>query len=292
MSRDAVSIMRAEMRVRYGPVADNLDGDHVALGTHRMSPSAFLMRTPSGFGFDYRRGAGVLVDRPAGSGAIEEELWLNGSVYTAVASIAGLYPVHASAVAEAGRVFAFTGQSGAGKSTLVTGLGNLGLPMFCDDTMLLDHLDPGTLNSGAIFALPGHKRLKLTDEALALTGAEAFEQVDVEISKRYARPAAGTIDTVLPVAALCVLEFGPELKIERIVGGERIARFNDDHYTALFYDYANRPTAAERFALQIRLADAIPLWRFTRPRDAERFAQSAAFIADWIRHQPPSTRVP
>ena len=86
----------------------------------------------------------------------EESLWLNGSVYSAIASINGLLPIHASAVAHDGRVFAFTGPAGAGKSTLVAALASRGLPMFCDDTLVLDLSDPER-----IICLPGHKRLKL-----------------------------------------------------------------------------------------------------------------------------------
>ncbi len=66
-----------------------------------------------------------------------------------------------------GRVFAFAGPSGAGKSTLAAGLGQRALPLLCDDTLLLDLSDPPD-----IWCLPGHKRLKLTAAALALTGPD------------------------------------------------------------------------------------------------------------------------
>ena len=60
-----------------------------------------------------------------------------------------------------GEVFAFAGPSGSGKSTLIAALGQLGLPMFCDDTLVLDLGEPDI-----VICLPGHKRLKLTPEAL------------------------------------------------------------------------------------------------------------------------------
>ena len=113
-------------------------------------------------------------------------------------------PIHASAVAHDGGVFAFTGPSAAGKSTLIAALGRAGLPMFCDDTLVLDLSDPDR-----IICLPGHKRLKLTPAAIELTGARHEERVARDLDKYYARPAGGRRRRRrLPLAELLFLEQG------------------------------------------------------------------------------------
>jgi hypothetical protein len=172
-------------------------------------------------------------------------------------------------VAWDGKVHAFTGPSGAGKSTLIAGLGQRGLPMFCDDTLLLDLSDPRQ-----IIALPGHKRLKLTAHALQLTGARAQAPVGAGTDKSYAAPPAGDLREPLPLASLVFLEDGACAAWEVIRGAERFARLADDHYTQGLYHEAQRPDLAAQFALRARLAAQVGMARLVRPRSPGGFAQS------------------
>jgi hypothetical protein len=220
------------------------------------------------------------VDRGAGADPAAEALWLGGSVHSAVACLNGLIPLHASAVEHGGRVYAFSGPSGAGKSTLVAALGGHGLPLFCDDTLIID---PN--NEGAAACLPGHKRLKLTPDALALTGAARQESVGEGIGKFYAAPPAGASSKILPLARLVLLEEGPAPKIERLSGAERLYRLFDDHYTFGILAAAKGRDNALLFAMLAGLARGIEMLRFTRPRDTARFGGSVEFIADWIMRE-------
>ena len=137
--------MAQETRVRHGSVPRSLGGQAVEPGFDLIAEGQYLLRSASGFVYHYRAGEGITVERPTDNADPDEEsLWFNGSVYAAIACLNGLYPLHASAVEYQGRVFAFTGPSGAGKSTLVSALGQGGLPLFCDDTLLLDRLNAGT----------------------------------------------------------------------------------------------------------------------------------------------------
>lgn len=281
-SHPAQLLLARETRVTAGPVPDALDGVEVAAGHHRITSDAFLLRSESGLAFLYRRGQGITVDRAPGADLSEEALWLNGSVYAAVASLNGLMPIHASAVAHRGRVYACTGPSGAGKSTLAAALGGHGLPLFADDTLVLDLSDPTQ-----IWCLPGHKRLKLTDQALELTGAAAQEPVGAHVPKRYAVPPAGELRDVLPLADLLLIEEGPGPGIEPVSGAQRIGALDDDHYTAEYFAKARSLDRAARFALLARIAPLFALHRFTRPRDADLFAQGAALVAAHIKGDNP-----
>ncbi len=271
---EAMRLLASETRSHHGPVPRELDGIAVAPGLCLFSGGRYLLRSESGYGYLYEPGKGITIERPDGGDPNEETLWLNGSVYCAAASLNGFRPIHASAVAHEGLVYAFTGPGGAGKSTLVAALGALGLPMFCDDTLVLDLSDPAR-----IICMPGHKRLKLTAEALDLTGAVAKQPVGAETAKFYASPPAGDVGHPLPLAALVFLEEGPELGWHAINGAERFARLSDDHNTQHLFVSAQRPSRAELFAQQARMARQIAMARLVRPRDTTCFAASVELAA-------------
>ena len=278
----AEALLARETQLRYGRVPTELDGVKVAEDGHFLSGDTYLLRS-DGLSILYRKGEGVTVEHGPDADISAESLWLNGSVYAAIASINGFKPIHASAVAYQGEVIAFTGPSGAGKSTLIAALGKLGLPMFCDDTLVLDLSDPAR-----IICLPGHKRLKLTPEALALTGTEVQEKVGTMIDKYYARPPSGEVGRSLPLARLVFLETGPKLAITEIAGAERFTRLTDDHYTEALFASARRLDRSEQFALQARLAQQIPMTQLTRPRDRLQFAASAQLAAKLVRNEEKS----
>lgn len=274
---DAEMLMERETRVSYGPVDFDTFGYTVEPGRSHLEADRFLLRTTDGLSYFYRQGEGITICRGPDADASEELLWLNGSVYSAVACINGLVPIHASAVAHEGKVFAFTGPSGSGKSTLIAALGKLGLPMFCDDTLLLDLSDPER-----IICLPGHKRLKLTAEALALTGAERAEKVGPDIDKYYAEAPAGDVAASLPLAELIFLEEGAAIAIEPIYGSERFLRAQDDHYTSRLFVAARQLDRSGQFAHRARLAEQVRMARFTRPWDRCQFEAGVAAAARHI----------
>jgi len=282
-----MELMAHEMQVRPGPVPDGLDGAVVGPGQHLLIGDEFLLREPD-FAFHYRRGSGVTVARTGAAEAGEEALFLSGSVYAAVACINGLMPIHASAVAVGGKVVAFTGQAGAGKSTLAAALSQLGLPLFCDDTLLLA---PGSLSAvaasagDAVTCLPGHKRMKLWPDAAELTGSVALDEVSASYRKVYVTPGGGDVAKPLPLGALLFLEVGQageEARIVPLTGGEKIARLDDDHYTRTMFDSATRHGRHERFVLQARIAREVTMARFVRGLNREQFWSSTHYLAEYL----------
>ena len=277
-------LLERETRVSYGPVPTRLLDQPLGEMSWQMRDGAFLLRAEGDHYFHYRPGEGVTVHRGADADTSEESLWLNGSVYAAIASMNGLLPIHASAVAHQGSVFAFTGPAGAGKSTLVAALGRNGLPMFCDDTLVLDLSDPER-----IMCLPGHKRLKLRPVAFALTGAASQEKVSRTYDKHYAVPAAGTVGSAMPIAELIFLEEGPVPAMARISGSERFVRMQDDHQTRYLFEAASQFDRAHQFAHRARLARQIDMARFQRPRDVERFEEGVAMAAEHVLNYRPAS---
>lgn len=274
----ALDRLRRETRVREGPVPNELDGVPVPRPGWRMGRDAFLLRADNGIALLYRRGEGITVEQPASADPRDVDLWLNGSVYSAVAALNGLFPLHASAVAHDGKVYAFSGPAGAGKSTLVAALGRAGFAQFCDDTLLVD-----TAGAGPVVCLPGHKRLKLWTEGAALAGVRGGAQVASDYAKVFVEPTAGTVERPLPLAELVFLEQGESEAVRPIVGGERIERLQDDHYTAQFWTLAGGRTRAQAFTELAGIAARIPMRRFVRPFAPAQFAAGVAFIAGHIR---------
>lgn len=239
---------------------------------------AFLLRLPSGLKFHYQKGRGVTVSRPVDMADPEVKLFLNGSVYGAIAWINGLVPLHASAVAHEGQVHAFTGHSGAGKSTLAAALGHHGLPLFADDVLVLDLTRPDEIT-----CLPGHKKLKLWGDAIALTGGTAGEQVRAGLDKFYIDPAAGFIAQPLKLASLCFLGGNSRdaMTVSPIAGiqGFTMAQtaFYRPHFCAAVTD------KKKLFGIYSRLATQVKMVRFDRPRRKELFDDGVAMIASIIK---------
>ena len=271
---ESLALLARETRWQYGAVPDSLGGVQVLPGYRLSAAGCFLSRQESGYGFLYRPGEGITIERPVDADPDEEVLWLNGSVYAAVACLNGFMPLHTSAVAHEGRVIAFTGTAGAGKSTLAAGLGKFGFPLFCDDTLLID-----LANLDQAICMPGHKRLKLLPDALALTGAVAEQPVGADTGKSYCRPLAGVVREPLPLDRLVFLAEGPDLRWAPIRGAERFVRLEDDHHTQDLFMAAHRPGRAELFALRAQLASRIAMTQLTRPRSAEGFAASLELVA-------------
>lgn len=270
-------LMERETRVAFGPVPHMLFGDPLPETGWQMSDSQFLLRGEGDHYFYYRLGDGITIERGAVVDLSEESLWLGGSVYAAIASMNGLLPIHASAVAHSGQVFAFSGPAGAGKSTLIAALGSHGFPMFCDDTLVLDLSDPDGIN-----CLPGHKRLKLRPDAIKLTAARREERVSLTVDKFYASPKGGDVEIVLPLAELIFLEDGAEPVITPIFGSERFVRAQDDHQTAHLFAAARQFDRATQFAHLNRLAGQIRMARFVRPRDKARFDEGVVLAAQHV----------
>ncbi|MEZ5819116.1 MAG: hypothetical protein R3D44_18760 [Hyphomicrobiaceae bacterium] len=274
---DAVrALLESECAARIGEVPGKLNGALVETPAISIARDAFLLRLPDGLAFAYRRGDGVTVQRPPHVRDAEVEVYLNGSVHGAIAWINGLVPLHASAVLYEGRVHAFTGPSGAGKSTLAAALSARGLPLFADDVLVLAREQDGHL-----ICLPGHKRLKLWSDAIAMTGLAASEQVETKHDKFFVEPPARGITVPSPIAALYFLEdadVGCELL--EITGVQRFRSIPDALYRQSFLEVLT--SDRDLFAVMANIAADLPMKRFRRVKRKDRFADSVGFIASAI----------
>lgn len=272
---DAVDLMRRETRRRMGRVPETLGGKTVPPGRYETTEDEILLRG-EGFAINYRRGEGVTIDLDSPEYESEAAIYLDGTIHAAIASFNRLYPLHASAIAVDGMAMALAGPSGAGKSALAAALGKRGFPLVCDDTLVIDPSGP------RLACLPGHKRLKLWPEGLALAGVQGGELVSKSYPKFYVGEEASDCAGLLPLGAVLFLEQAEQFELVEARGAERFALFEHDHYTDLLHAQASRKDAKERFALKSRLAREIPVWRFRRPFDSQLFETGAEFLSNGL----------
>lgn len=274
----SMALLAAETTLREGAVPAAIPGTLKEMPTFAIARDAFLLRLPGGLRFHYRQGSGVTFARPDHVTDAEVALFLNGSVYGAIAWINGLVPLHASAVVHDGCAHAFSAHSGAGKSTLAAALGARGLPLLADDVLVLDLSDPAK-----VMCLPGHKQLKLWHDAVALTGAEAGQQVRPDLDKLYVAPPGGHHAAPVPLTDLYFLEDNAktDCTVTPVSGTASftLARtaFYRPHFCAALTDSHDLFAILSRIATQVRLA------RFDRPRRKELFEQGVTAMADAIR---------
>lgn len=273
-------LMRAETSAQEGYVPKTLNNALTENSLYAISKDAFLLDLPSGLRFYYARGKGVLYSRPKSVSDSEVKLFLNGTVYGAIAWLNGLLPLHSSAVTLNDKVHAFVGDTGAGKSTLAAALSARGLPLFADDVLILD------MNSSAqIMAIPGHKQLKLWKDAIELTKLSPNEPVRNNIEKYFVDPPMTNQLHPMSIAGLHFLgdkaQATPQLSV---VDG--VERFN--LVRSVFYrpEFCIALTQKKDLFIRIsRILHEIPMFRFDRSKNTALFDESTDFMAAALRKQ-------
>lgn len=274
----SMALLAAESAIREGAVPDTLPDPLRETPTYVLTRDAFLLRLPSGLKFHYRKGDGVVVERPATVSEMDITAFLNGSVYGAIVWLNGLVPLHASGVVHKGRVHAFTGHSGAGKSTLASALAGHDMPLMSDDVLVLDLSDPA-----AVICLPGHKQVKLWPDAVELTDAGVIGRVRRDVEKLYVTPAAGYYPEPLPLAELFFLDATSKTDVEfnPVTGAMRFTLAQAAFFRPLFCNILGGGGAL--FQVLSRISSQVAIARFDRPRNKTLFADGVAAMAAHIR---------
>jgi hypothetical protein len=271
----ATAVLHHEMRTRFGSVPGAIADPLFDQDGFLLSRDSFLFTTESGIRYHYALGQGIVAFLPGEQCDDEYRLYLWGTVFGAVAWLNGYFPLHASAVSVGGRAIAFTADSGVGKSTLAAALAARGYPHVCDDTLAL------VLTNGSPLAVPDRKPLKLWEDAFSLVGAERLGPITSMPGKSYAAAASRSHDA-LPLTDLIVLEEGDSIALTPIRGVAKL----DSLAEAMYRDFIPRALGrkAAYHADLLALANAIGMWRLTRPRACgpSEFAVSTERIATLV----------
>jgi hypothetical protein len=183
-------------------------------------------------------------------------------VLTAVLTLQGEEPLHATVVRLDGRAIGFLGDSGAGKSTLAAFLLAEGAELVTDDMLRIAYDGSGAM------AYRGPPRLKLFDEQAWLLPAAARGAAFNPVSGKRLVEVASPLDDRLPLAALFWLDEAPvdAVTARPVQGAEALkillaATLHRDH---------RPPKRIERqLGALARLAKAVPMFALAYPRRHE-----------------------
>lgn len=248
--QQAMAVRRAQIPPLEGAILFEEDG-------FALTADGFRFTTPSGIGFHYRLGQQVIAEVNGAAQEAELPLYLWGTVYGAVAWLNGMAALHASAVTLGGKAIAFTAPSGGGKSTLAAMLAMRGLPLVCDDTLVLAPASEGPI------AIPDAKPLKLWPDALELTGVAATGAIPAVPGKHYGQPPTRAHQPTV-LRHLVMLAPGDKPELEQLRGSDKLAVLSDALYRPAIH--AGRRDDDFHAQMMLALAGSLEAWVLRRPQ--------------------------
>ena len=193
---------------------------------------------------------------------------LAAQVLPTIATLQGLEPLHASAVAIDGRVYGLVGPSGTGKSTTATHLIARGAHFFTDDVLAVEQTRAG------LFGHPGPQVANVHGHELDAVSSSARARLGrlLGVSDKCHLAPSGVGDR-LPLGGLVFLATagdGPQVRIQPSEGNPALL---------LGSAFSPHVISASRLRRQLAVCAAVasdvPLWTVTRGGEA-----SAATVAD------------
>jgi hypothetical protein len=170
-SADGAVPLSPDVEIKLGEAPHEINGVGDGAGEYVVGAAGILFDMPDIGRFWAVGGHTLVVDPAPGANINLVRLFILGSGLAAVLHQRGAFPLHASAIAHAGKCFAFLGASGAGKSTLASMLSQRGFPIVSDDVLIVSVPTSGT---GEAVTAPGIPVLKLWPESAAISGFEDF----------------------------------------------------------------------------------------------------------------------
>jgi hypothetical protein len=233
------------IRARVGTVSD----DH-----ERMSDWEALLKL--------RDGGGILVDRRAAEATfvLPRSLRIDELVHPLLAPVAAVAAhwssresFHAGAVVIGGRAWGVIGARGAGKSTTMAHLALQGLPVLCDDLLVIDGQE----------ALAGPRSIDLRREPAEQLGVG--EALGVVGARERWRLRVAATDPAVELAGWIHLGWGERVESVRVAPGDRVRLLQQERGVRV---PPRHPAAL------IELA-ALPTWELRRPRRLSALADAA-----------------
>jgi hypothetical protein len=212
--------------------------------------------------------------------AADQEAWITDQLAPRLLSHLGALVVHAGAIAgEGGRGFLVTAPSGFGKSTLTAFLHQGGWPVLGDDAAVL-RVDPGGVAVRAV-----HRRLKLRSESWrSLFPAEARDRP--EPGRKVGIDLGPPPPPELPLAAIfCIGERAQDglCRAEPLPPAAACLELLRNSFAL---DPTDRDRAARRLQAAGEVANAVPAFRLTYPRDFARLPDVRELIAATLAAHP------
>lgn len=234
------------------PVDLTIEVGGIEVGSAERSNSAQILTVDGVARYWVLGGNAIIVEPEAVADETNIRLFLLGTAMGIVLHQRGMLPLHANAIEIDGCAVAFMGPSGIGKSTLADWFMRQGLRMLADDVCAIQLID------GVPMVAPGIPRLRLWEDAivarggsleglnLSFAGDPAYRKFDVPL------PESGGTASLLPLAAVYLLDRGPVLRLAPLAGVTAAQALFANTYRGEYV----RETGAPRSHLEICLAVA------------------------------------
>ena len=276
----------ADVVIRRGAVPESLSEVEHGGRFWSAAQGRFLVNSPHGLRILVEGGERIRYEAP-GLAADEVRPFLQGSAWAALACQRGLLCLHASAVACADGIHAFTGESGAGKSTLAGALSMRGYPFFSDDVLTL-----APCRLGEEVRCYSHQDMKLHPDAMALLGTRIQRPVyRTGDGKVYALPRQRWPHVSASLKALYVLKREQRRAFEQ--GLCSVERLSGVQALNALLRAVFRPKFAVAILGRVRLLQQlaalqpqIGVFRFHRPFAHEWFDRGVAHMAEALPAGP------
>lgn len=197
------------------------------------------------------------------------QLVMQSSVLAALLYQRDVLPYHMSGVVSpAGRVWLFAGPSRVGKSTTALKLRERGYTYFTDDTVVFYPAETGELHAVASFPLV--KAWKNTMEVQTTYAMEEAFLPNPEVEKYSIRIPDEFVTDPLPVAGIVLLkQAGDEIAIRKLSARDALVHVGQQVYRRPWMVALGKQRL--QFESSSLIAQRVPVWEATRPKDAPTF---------------------
>ncbi|MFB5267892.1 aldolase [Paenibacillus enshidis] len=212
--------------------------------------------------FCIQGGESIRVSPAEGADPDKMRLYILGTCIGVILLQRKVLPLHGSAIAMNGKVYAVVGESGAGKSTLASVLLKRGYQLLSDDVIAVTLTQDNTP-----LVMPSYPRQKLWKESIEQLGMEAADfQPLFERENKFAVPVASSFySEPLPLAGIfeLVKAQDDQLGMHRIQGLERLFVLNRHTYRKSVI--AALGLSEWHFNISVILLSQLDLFRLQRP---------------------------
>ncbi|WP_028550864.1 aldolase [Paenibacillus sp. UNC451MF] len=268
-----------DIEIRNGDIGRFADQLFATPFMHVVDEGAVMFYVPDTAYYSIRDGRFITVSPVQGADEDLIRLYVLGTCMGALLMQRGILPLHGSAVAIQGKVYAFVGDSGAGKSTLASAFLSQGYSLVSDDliAVTLSKEDQKPM------VTPSYPQQKLWQDSLNHLGMSSSDLRSIYGREdKYCIPVASNyVTSPLPLAGVIEL-----VKTENQLQVVRIEKL--DRLQTLFY-HTFRPFLIPRLGLMewhfqssSVIANQISMYQLSRPESQFTAPQLVNLILDTL----------